>query len=231
MKLRFYMRGLGIGIIVTALIMGISGKEQVPLTDAEIKVKAAALGMVESDSLKLTDVAGTTPSSAAGTDDGEKTASEGEVSGGDASVAEDMTTGSGTEESTETSAEEVAQTATAAATGTPAATQAVTVTPTATVAPTATPTASPTATATPTPAATATPSTASSETVTITIRSGSGSDTVAKQIAQAGLVESASSFDQYLMDNGYSRRISVGTYEIPVGSTEEEIAKIITKSK
>lgn len=231
MKLRFYMRGLGIGIIVTALIMGISGKEQVPLTDAEIKVKAAALGMVESDSLKLTDVAGTTPSPAAGADDGEKAASEGEVSGGDASVAEDMTTGSGTEESTETSAEEVAQTATAAATGTPAATQAVTVTPTATVAPTATPTASPTATATPTPAATATSSAASSETATIIIRSGSGSDTVAKQIAQAGLVESASSFDQYLMDNGYSRRISVGTYEIPVGSTEEEIAKIITKSK
>lgn len=46
MKLKYYLRGLGIGIIVTAVIMGIiSGKER--LSDREIKERAAALGMVE----------------------------------------------------------------------------------------------------------------------------------------------------------------------------------------
>ena len=47
MKLKYYLRGLGIGIAITALIMGISlgGKES--LSDAEIKEKALQLGMVE----------------------------------------------------------------------------------------------------------------------------------------------------------------------------------------
>ena len=57
MKRKYFLRGLGIGIVVTALIMGISNRDSRPLTDAEIKAKAAALGMVESDSLKLSDVA------------------------------------------------------------------------------------------------------------------------------------------------------------------------------
>ena len=51
------MRGLGIGIIITALLMGVGTKKGMPLTDAEIKAKALALGMVESDSLKREDTA------------------------------------------------------------------------------------------------------------------------------------------------------------------------------
>ena len=50
MKLRYQMRGLGIGIIVTALLMGVVKGEKLPLSDAEIKAKALELGMVESDS-------------------------------------------------------------------------------------------------------------------------------------------------------------------------------------
>ena len=56
MKLKSYMRGLGIGIVVTALIMGIATKDGRPMTDAEIKAAAAKLGMVESNSLRLTDL-------------------------------------------------------------------------------------------------------------------------------------------------------------------------------
>lgn len=46
MKLKYYLRGLGIGIICTAIIMGIalSGKEK--LTNAEIIERARLLGMV-----------------------------------------------------------------------------------------------------------------------------------------------------------------------------------------
>lgn len=64
MKLRYQMRGLGIGIIITALLMGVGTKKGMPLTDAEIKAKALALGMVESDSLKLTDIAEKSPAPA-----------------------------------------------------------------------------------------------------------------------------------------------------------------------
>ncbi|MDE5588799.1 MAG: hypothetical protein K2J60_06615, partial [Acetatifactor sp.] len=56
MKLKSYMRGLGIGIVVTALIMGIATKDGRPMTDAEIKAAAAKLGMVDSNSLRLTDL-------------------------------------------------------------------------------------------------------------------------------------------------------------------------------
>lgn len=159
MKLRYYLRGLGIGIIVTALVMGLSNRDARPLTDAEIKAKAAALGMVESDSLKLTDVV---------------------------------------------------------------------LSPEPTVEPTAEATATPEPTTEPTAEVTATPE---STTVSITIKSGSGSETVCRQLENAGLIENAGAFDQYLIDNGYSKRICVGTYEIQIGTTEEEIAKIITKTR
>ena len=53
MKLRYYLRGLGVGIVVTALILGLSGGEKENLSDAEIKERAAALGMVDTNSLTL----------------------------------------------------------------------------------------------------------------------------------------------------------------------------------
>lgn len=56
MKLKYYLRGLGIGIVVTALLMGFATREHLPLTDAEIKARARALGMVESDSVQLSDI-------------------------------------------------------------------------------------------------------------------------------------------------------------------------------
>ncbi|MBE5882252.1 MAG: endolytic transglycosylase MltG [Lachnospiraceae bacterium] len=48
MKLRYYMRGLGIGILVTAILMSVTldGKTE-KLTDAEIIERAKALGMEE----------------------------------------------------------------------------------------------------------------------------------------------------------------------------------------
>lgn len=47
MKLKFYLRGLGIGIIVTAILMGIATKDKAEMTDEEIKARATELGMVE----------------------------------------------------------------------------------------------------------------------------------------------------------------------------------------
>lgn len=65
MKLKYYLRGLGVGIICTAIIMGIalSGNKKETLTDAEIIERARLLGMVmeeeTSDQDKPED--GTTP--------------------------------------------------------------------------------------------------------------------------------------------------------------------------
>lgn len=181
MKLKYYLRGLGIGIVVTALIMGLSTGNTVQMTDAEIKAKAAMLGMVESDSLRLSDrVTATASPEATNSPEGTEAAITPEA------------------------------TATPTATATPAATT----TPEVTTTPTATPEAT-------------TPAT----TVTIVVQKGDGSDTVSRRLAEAGVIEDASSFDRYLIEKGYSRKISIGTYEIEIGLSEEEVAKIITKTR
>lgn len=65
----------------------------------------------------------------------------------------------------------------------------------------------------------------------VVVKSGSGSYTVAVSCENAGLVASAKDFDDYLCSNGYANRISVGTFDIAIGSDYETIAKILTKSK
>lgn len=46
MKLRYYLRGLGIGMIVTALLMGVATNDLRAMTDEEIIQRATELGMV-----------------------------------------------------------------------------------------------------------------------------------------------------------------------------------------
>ena len=184
MKLRYQMRGLGIGIIVTALLMGVAMDDGVPLTDAEIKILAAELGMVESDSLKLSDV----------------------QQGSSVTPTETPT------------AEPVIES-----------TQAPTTEPTIepTMAPTEQPTTEPTAEPTEVPSKE--PETG--DVIILEVNRGSNSYTVSLQLEEAGLVADANEFDRYLCTNGYAECIQVGNFEIAVGSTLEEIAKIITKTK
>lgn len=47
MNLKYYLRGLGIGIVITALLMSFATRNRNDLTDEEIKERAVALGMVE----------------------------------------------------------------------------------------------------------------------------------------------------------------------------------------
>ena len=47
MERKYYLRGLGIGIVVTAIIMGIATSGKRGMTDEEIIARAKELGMVE----------------------------------------------------------------------------------------------------------------------------------------------------------------------------------------
>lgn len=62
----------------------------------------------------------------------------------------------------------------------------------------------------------------------ITIPSGVDSYYVAQQLEQAGIIDSAAAYDRYLVQNGYDRRIQIGTKTIPEGSDNQQIAQIIT---
>ena len=211
MKLKYYLRGLGIGMIVTALILGISfshrqGQETQILTDDQIRERAEQLGMVDSSELTLAalqnGVQQQTPEMMTDTEETFKTA---------------------TEESSETTVEPET-TATPETTSEPE----TTAEPEATVEPETT--AEPEATVEPETIQQPETIAASeaSQTVTVTVNKGDGSGSVSKQLQEAGLVENAKTFDNYLCNNGFSRSIHPGTYEIAPGTTEEEIAKIIT---
>ena len=207
MKLRYYFRGLGIGILVTALIMGMTSKAGRPLTDAEIRAKALTLGMVDPGSISLGSLGG------------------GASGGTEPSVTPDS---QGTQEPKETTEPEISSSPTVSTVPESSPTPAVSSTPTPTPMPT--PTLTPTPTPKPTPTLTPTPTpepTPTVETVTILIVRGDSSYTVSRRLEEAGLIENARDYDTYLVDNGYSKTIRTGTYKIPMNATWEEIAKII----
>ncbi len=66
--------------------------------------------------------------------------------------------------------------------------------------------------------------------VSFTIRGGSSSLTVCKNLQKEGLIENAAELDAYLIENRYANRIRAGTYELQPGMSFEEIAKKISST-
>ena len=226
MEKKYYFRGLGLGIIVTAVIMGIalSGGRQGRMTDEEIIARAKKLGMIEDSSLLA----------ASDSDDGE---TEAEEAGDreetepetvkppvklDVAVAEpkpaetpeaddDSTADTKPEADTEPSAD----TKPASDTKPSADTNEMTKQDDDTAAEASQTTSSAS-------------STTSAAVKSVTIVSGDGSYTVAKKLADAGVVDSAASFDTFLCENGYDKRLRTGTFQIPANASGEQIARIVT---
>lgn len=217
MKLKYYLRGLGTGIIITALVMGVAaGRGKGTLSDQEIKERAMELGMVEKNSRVLSELAASTEQETAqNSSDADKSQNtpEGETSHSDSTSESD--TLSNEQQTNESD----------------------TITPTDSGEQPQEESNSPTAGSTQTEPSTPPASTENSqppdstEKISITVNPGDSSDMVSRTLAAAGLVENAEEYDQYLCNNGFARSICVGTYQIPVGSSEEEIAKIVTKKK
>lgn len=66
---------------------------------------------------------------------------------------------------------------------------------------------------------------------TFVVRSGLLSSSVAREMQEAGIIEDADAFDDYIEKNGYGKMLRSGTYKIPQGADFETIAKIITRQK
>lgn len=162
-RLKYYLRALGVGIIVTALLMGYSQKGQARMTDEEIRQRAAELGM--------TDPRGVLAELATATPEPDKTLSE--IQASPTPTPEIRTTpspeiqptpepesqsvsGTAVEPGTEATDEPGAESA-ASPTEAPTPTPTAAPTPTPTAAPTAKPTPAPTAKPTPEPTAKPTP--------------------------------------------------------------------------
>ena len=62
------------------------------------------------------------------------------------------------------------------------------------------------------------------EIIQIEVCSGEYSDTVARKLAEAGIVSDAREFDRFLCANGYDCHIKVGSFEFSQGMTDVEVA-------
>lgn len=63
------------------------------------------------------------------------------------------------------------------------------------------------------------------------VRSGLLSSSVAREMEQAGIIEDADAFDEFIEKNGYGKLVRSGKYDIPTGADFETIAKIITRQQ
>lgn len=204
MKLKYYLRGLGIGILITTVILSLAGIGRKNMTDEEVVKRAKELGMVEStllsdlpDQTKAEEVRPTEPETSLQPETSEQENSAEPEAGPGPETSEPETL----EPEVSPEPEETAST------------------PETPVAPKETP-VSP---------EDGNPDTPAGETVTLVIGRGESSTTVSKNLKKAGIVEDAAAFDRFLCNNGYDKKIITGTYEIPYGASEEEIAKIITR--
>lgn len=217
MERKYYLRGLGIGIAVTAIFMGIMSSGDKGMTDQEIIARAKELGMVENTVLSdMSDEAVVQPEQSAQAEEGkeaeqvkesapayrndenvkssEETSSDDDISPEESPEQEpgdpeDM-------ESENTAPEDAGNEGTA-----PEADQSE---------------------------ENVRDMITSATVKTITVSSGDGSHTVAKKLADAGVVTSADNFDEFLCRNGYDKKLRTGTFSIPADASDEQIARIVT---
>ncbi len=210
MKLKYYLRGLGIGVLVTAIILHfILGDGTSPMTDEQVKARAKELGMTES--MTLSQAASSNTSSSLITES-----------------SLDEPVGQSSEPITLPTAEPSDQ-PTSSPSALPTASPSVSMGPTATPSPSVSPSPSPSPSPSAKPSASPSASPDSGERlISITVSNGDGSYAVAKKVMSAGLVESAAEFDEYLCNNGYDKILSTGTHKIKENSTYEEIAKALS---
>ena len=240
MERKYYLRGLGIGIAVTAIIMGIALSGDKAMTDDEIIARAKELGMVENTVLtsgddedggeentdaqdgadEVEDVAqfgqeNPKPEDLTASDEEGGTAADGEegediVTPADTDKPDTADDGQETPESSEEPGQEEEQD-------------------------TANDIADDAETGNESPESQTgnrleigSGIITSATVKTITINHGDGSYTVARKLADVGVVTSADTFDSFLCQNGYDKRLRTGTFSIPADASDEQIARIVT---
>ncbi|MCM1253289.1 MAG: hypothetical protein NC321_10745 [Clostridium sp.] len=235
MELKYYLRGLGLGIIVTAIIMAVVTPRGRTMTDAEVIRRAKQLGMIEDTVLS---------ENAAKKEDAEAEDATGENVAQDKDAAADEESQqspqapnaeSGQQTRTEPNVESGQQTS--AVSDADGRQQAQAVSNTASgQQPLAPNTESDRQAQTESDegqdaAAVGTDNanrTQADTDMVVTIGSGDGSYAASRKLADIGAISSPENFDTFLCENGYDKKIRPGTYTIPADASDEQMARIIT---
>lgn len=67
--------------------------------------------------------------------------------------------------------------------------------------------------------------------ITVSFETIQSSETAAQLLEKAGIVDNWRNFNSYLVNNGYDRKVSGGTFSFSGNESYKEIAGIITKSR
>ena len=207
MRLRYYLRGLGLGILFAVIIIAICGKgTEGSLSDSQIMQRASELGMVstenvknhtlsnDTEAVKKENVQDTEPA-VADNSTGNNAATDNNAATGNNAVTDNAQQGQPADSQAQ---ENQAGTQNAADAST--ALQ---------------------------PEADSTP--AETQYVTITVSEGEVCRDIATDLQSKGLVDDAEKFRIYMGETGYASFIHNGDFQIPVGASYEEIANILLR--
>lgn len=239
MNLKYYLKGLGLGLIVTALVLGIHHARtgDAVMTDAQVKERAAELGMVDG-STRLVEEIPSTEEMLADIDNSDVTDDTSDTSNDDENSYDPDVAPEGSADEVIADANALLEDTTAEITTDapddpvldyPTEDDSFTMTEPETITETPISETESETTHEFTPAAEASGNESSaSGGGTITISSGDSSDRVARKLADAGIVSSAAEYDRFLCAHGYDRVLRTGTYNISAGMSDDEIARLIT---
>lgn len=226
MRLKYFLRGLGIGIVVTTIILAISHNAGRRMSDSEVIGRAKELGMAYTTAAQEN-----------------STESAAETTETETDTTEPVTTGQ--ESTTDTEAGSTAETESSEASTTAqettgvreTTTQQETTTQETTIQETTTTRAAQESTtettheASTTEAETTQAENESTETeastvitYTLTIASGMSSNTVCDILKKNGIIADSGDFDRFLVSSGYADRIRVGSFEVNSGMSYDELA-------
>ena len=217
MKRNYYLRGLGLGILITAIVFIIAGPKE--LSDEDIIQRAEELGYVKEtgSSLGIKDLlnketpAPTQPIHTVEIPGAEKTPVP--------TPTEEPVTN---ETPVPTPTEQPEEVPTPTLEPTPVPTVSATPVPTSTPVPTNTPTPMPTVTSTPTKAP------EQGVTATIVVSPGNSATMVCRQMQEKGIVKDGNDFRNYLVKNNLTDYINIGTYVMSSNMSYKELANMLT---
>lgn len=203
MKLKYYLRGIGIGIIVTAIILsivnGVSNSSN-KMTNPQIVEKAKELGMVTKDEY---DIVKQDLNTAKGDIDDLKA----ELSKADTKENKESNDGSNGSEETQADAKSTDESKSEK---------------------TDNKSSDEEKTNSSDKAKLTDPSQMAKD-ISFTISSGMGSEDVAKVLEQKGIIVSASEFNKYLVESGNANYLQIGEFKADEGESYDSIISKITK--
>lgn len=232
MKLKYYLRGLGIGIILTTLIITISGSRK-KLSDSEIITRAMELGMVMKEDPKgnldevmeapedtaedtAEDISENNPENTQGNDNTGDTGNETAAEGEKPAASEEENSPSADQDAGQKETEDTEQNPAAEPTNAPAA-------------PTASPVSEENSEGPESPVPSDDGTAQTGDKITFTVEKGMSSGKVAAMLESIGLIESAEEFNSFIIQKGKAGEIMIGKYTVSGNATFEEILNTITK--